>query len=364
VPAMKRPSSYARPVPGPSVIHRGMNKAGRWRSCLPCLHALLLAAIPSSVLADSSGGSFGTGLLFASARAERPVEIRLEPYMGALRTIVTVAGPVVESGASGFPGASGDTARRAAPPDTTPDALPFLFDTGGGGTLLTPKTAERAGCVPFGRATGFRLSGERLDSPLCDSMAFRIGAPAGYAVRLESGVFDLMRLLPPDWPELGGLLSLHSFEGRAITLDLRADLLIVETDSSLAERVRHMRPMRARIGRQSGGGGVDLFVQARARRGTLWLELDSGNLGPVLLAPHALEQLGARAPADSAAGRSEGAESGWHVPLELVGLPPLDVAIEQREMIYDGVLNAAAMKRMVLTMDLRDGSLWGMLHGD
>ena len=36
--------------------------------------------------------------------------------------------------------------------------LPFLFDTAGGATLVTPALANDIGCEPFGRATGSRAS--------------------------------------------------------------------------------------------------------------------------------------------------------------------------------------------------------------
>ncbi|MDM7916996.1 MAG: hypothetical protein QUU85_17275, partial [Candidatus Eisenbacteria bacterium] len=52
------------------------------------------------------------------------------------------------------------------------------------------------------------------------------------------------------------------------------------------------------------------------------------------------------------------------VPLELIGLPPREVAVQKREMIYDGVLSAAVMRTMVLTLDLRDGRAWGRVRAE
>jgi hypothetical protein len=257
----------------------------------------------------------------ATGQQLEPAVILLDDYAGALQT------------------ASVEVAGRT---------LPFLFDTGGGVTVVTTELARQAGREPFGRISAFRMSGERVDAERCGSMILGIG---GHVVEVETAVFDLMSLLPQGWPELGGLLSLQTFRDEAITLDLGAGKLIVESDSSLDERLSLMQPMSARLGLQAGGSSVDLFVEVRAEQGSLWLELDSGNTGHVLLAPHALRQLGLE----------EGAEADVRtLTLEFVGLGPIEVLAREREMIYDGLLNLDTMKRLVLTADLETGRLWGM----
>lgn len=110
-----------------------------------------------------------------------PQEIALRPYVAELRTV-----EVVIDG----------------------KAYDFLFDSGGGYTLLSPQILDAAGCVPSGQLTGFRMSGERVDFKKCGATALRIGA---VAFHVESGVFDINALLPDTLPALHGVLSLHTF---------------------------------------------------------------------------------------------------------------------------------------------------------
>lgn len=248
----------------------------------------------------------------------QPIRLLLQPYAGTdLRTVdVDVSG------------------RRS----------PFIFDTGGGSTVLTPDEATLAGCTPFGAATGFRADGGRITDPRCGPVTLGIG---GYRVRREVTVFDLDRLLGRGAPRVGGLVGLSSFDGQAITLDLAHDRVTVETPRSLARRIRHMRPIRVRYAR-GAGGDVEPFIEIRAKTGTLWLEVDSGNNGPVFLAPPAQQQLGISLP-------KHGAQP---LDLDVIGLGRVAARVASREMIYDGQLDPAFLKQMILTFDMRHGSAW------
>src|ERR1700761_336270 len=51
----------------------------------------------------------------------------------------------------------------------------FLFDTGEGLSTITPAFADKIKCKPWGQVSGFRMSGERLDSPHCDALKLMVG---------------------------------------------------------------------------------------------------------------------------------------------------------------------------------------------
>ncbi|HET9106838.1 MAG TPA: hypothetical protein VFN79_06570 [Steroidobacteraceae bacterium] len=93
------------------------------------------------------------------------------------------------------------------------------------------------------------------------------------------------------------------------------------------------------------------FIEARARTGTLWLEVDSGNNGPVFLAPHAQRQLAITIPAR---GRRE-------LDLDVIGLGRVPVTAASRGMIFDGELDPAFLRRILLTIDLRRDRAWARL---
>ncbi len=235
--------------------------------------------------------------------------------------------------------------------------LPFLFDTGGGLTVITPDVTSVLGCEPFGQVTGFRADGEKISLPRCGPVTLRLG---DYAARGEVGVFDLMGLIRgqveqarkqghdvPMPPTLGGLVGLASFKNRAVTLDYAHGRIIVETPASLRKRIASMQPIRVRVVTEASGS-MAVFAQARARTGTLWMELDSGNNGPTFLAPHAVTQLGIKLP--------EGKTKSMQ--LALTGFGKVPVKVSRRTMIYDGQLGIGMIDDYVWTIDLEHGKAW------
>lgn len=279
--------------------------------------------------APSSGRTAGAA---PDIDAASLIRIPLETYQGRLRTVRV----------------------RAAGRDWR-----LLFDTGGGFTLVSPSFAAALGCEPRGRVRGYRMTGEPVTSPTCGPPATAgpdsTGALtiAGWrAVPQTLAVFDLMTLLPPDWPRLDGLISLRTFAGRRLTLDLAANALLLDTSARTgatdAQPGPGTVPVAGRLA--TGPSGAELLVFAGITIGTdtLWLEVDSGNLAAVQLAPHAARLLGM---ADSV-----GAEQSLMLPLA----PGYGTAVRARvsELALDGALNAAWLEQGRLTLDLSDGRLW------
>lgn len=259
-------------------------------------------------------------LLTASAAlaAEKPVEIVLSPFLNTpLRTLKARVGGKERV---------------------------FLFDSGGGGTFLSKPAAEEMQLETWGRGSGFTHDGHRVDAPKAGPLEVSIGA---FTRRDEVGVLDLEPFLPGT--NLGGIVSLETFAPHAITIDLAANRLWVETPESFAARRKAGRETEARIAHQSGGASVDLFVAIQGKHGKLWFEADSGNVAPVLIAPYALRELGLD-PIPNNTSRA--------VKLDFPGLGPIDVTATSKEMIHDGLLNAQFFLDHVVTIDLAAGRAW------
>jgi hypothetical protein len=96
----------------------------------------------------------------------------------------------------------------------------FLFDTGGGISVLSPDFARFSGCAPWGQITGFRMTGQRLDMQRCDSVGLNVAS--AHLKTPSAGVFDIMTMAPKTAPHLDGSLGLDIFAGQVVTLDTHA----------------------------------------------------------------------------------------------------------------------------------------------
>jgi hypothetical protein len=173
---------------------------------------------------------------------------------------------------------------------------------------------------------------------------------AGFPFRAEAGVFDLMALLPPGAPELGGIVSLQTLGLRPYTLDLAGMTLTLESPASLAARVSGLREVQVRSATQGGGAGFDLFLKVDAPRGDLWLEIDSGNSVGLILSPHSLAQLGVDRPQDPS--------QTVPVTLQIGGFGSYSAPAIVKDTIYDGLLDARFLTAHRLTVDPASLRAW------
>lgn len=225
---------------------------------------------------------------------------------------------------------------------------PFRFglDIGGGLTIVSSPVVKAAGCTPWGRVTGYQMMGSRLDAARCDSLAIDIGA--------HRFVAPTALVLPPvaveaNDTDLQGSIALDAFDGRAITMDFRGGQLIVETPASLAERVRGMTPLPIRFSREAGGRSLTVLTAVPTAKGTIWMELDSGNGGTMLVSRPYAALLGLDS---TVAGMQKTA----------FDLQP-KVRVESdrfmvKDMIIDGNIGMPFLRHCILTLDLATGRGW------
>lgn len=223
----------------------------------------------------------------------------------------------------------------------------FMFDTGGGVTYLSPSFAQSVGCKPWGQISGFTLTGQRLDMQRCEGLAFDILGRR--FERPTTGVFDLMKFMPPDLPRLDGSIGLDLFEGRAVTLSLAQKRLFVESAGSLKARARRGTEVPIRITRDAGGLALSVQVAVPTPEGNAWMEIDSGNGGANVVGKHVAPLLKLDASAKGpqpASFRLAG------------GIPVEGDARVNGTLIMDGNIGTRFLIKWDLTLDLAKGRAW------
>ncbi len=223
----------------------------------------------------------------------------------------------------------------------------FVFDTGGGISYVSPAFAQMVGCNLWGQITGFTLVGQRLDMQHCDGLSFEVeghsfGAPS-------SGVFDLMKFMPPNVPRIDGSIGLDVFAGRAVTLSLAQRKLIVESTSSLAARARAGKEIPIRIQREAGGVSLSVYVAVPTSAGMAWMELDSGNGGANVIGKH----LAALMKLDP--DKKEPQPASFMIA---GGIPVEGMARVNEKLIMDGNIGTRFLINWDLTLDLGRGRAW------
>jgi len=223
----------------------------------------------------------------------------------------------------------------------------FAFDSGEGMSMVTPNFAKTIGCTPWGQVTGFRMNGERIDTPRCDGVVFDV-AGQHYAVP-SAIVFDFMKFFKPDQPRLDGSLGLDLFAGRAVTLELSGRKIVVESPGSLADRVAKGTEVPIRIVRDAQGLALTVDVGVPTPDGLAWMELDSGGGSSIIIGKH-IASLFKLDP------ESKGMQ---RVSFTLAGKIPVDApARVMDQMIMDGNLNMPFLKQWDVTLDFATGRAW------
>jgi hypothetical protein len=221
----------------------------------------------------------------------------------------------------------------------------FLFDTGGGVTLLAKDFAPKVECTYWGRSTGYNMFGKRGDDAHCDGVQLVAGEATFTPVNV--GKIDFGDQFPGDKAP-DGLLSLDAFDGKAITIDQAAGTLTIETPQSLAERVAHMTELPMRLVRDCSARCLNAFVAVPTSKGLTWLILDSGAGGVSLIARDYADAFGL----DSAK------KMGQQLRVDIVPGISVDSPVMIADMIMDGNLGQPFMSQYVLTLDIANGRLW------
>ena len=158
----------------------------------------------------------------------------------------------------------------------------FLFDTGGGITIISPKIVQEINGTAYGNSVGFRMSGEKVETKLCDNIEVKIAGISFFHPQV--GVFDLMNLLPEEFDRIDGLISLKTFHDRKITMDLVESQLILETEESFDARIKDKSLVKSRFANGPNGSELNIFIGIPRKQRAWWFLFDTGNIAETKIA--------------------------------------------------------------------------------
>lgn len=221
----------------------------------------------------------------------------------------------------------------------------FLFDTGEGLSTITPSFAAKIRCKPWGQISGFRMSGERVDTPHCDNIQLVAG---GKQMRVSVvGVLDLMKFLGRDAPPIDGALGLDAFVGSKITIVPRKSL-IIETAKSFARRIRNGNELPVRMVRDAEGLALSLDGAVPTPSGVAWMELDTGNGGSLVIGNHIAPLLG----------MATDVKKPISLTFKLANGLVVEGNARSRDLIMDGNIGAQFLNHWQISFDLEKGRAW------
>mgnify|MGYP004715661607 CR=1 FL=1 len=222
----------------------------------------------------------------------------------------------------------------------------FMFDSGIGTSGITPGTAQKIGCVPWGQVTGFRAIGERLDLSRCNTTHVAIGM---FRVTMpQVAVIDLEKLMGPPAQKFSGILGLDLFAGQIVSLDVAKNRVVLEDYRSLSRIRLSATEVPIRLVRAAEGAALTVDLGIPTREGMLWMEIDTGNYGPTLINRKAAPLVGLEADREA---RQE---------LRVTPKPGLESSGSAlvRDLILDGDLGREVLRHWLITLVLAAGRGW------
>lgn len=220
----------------------------------------------------------------------------------------------------------------------------FMFDTGGGVTFISPEMADELKCDRGAKLIGFRMTGDRMETPRCDNVEMTI-AGARFTAPV-AGVYQVGEFAAKG-VKVDGLIALDIFADRVVTLDFASRRLILESPQGAAARERAGKELPARLARENGGRAIAAYVDVPSPNGPLAFELDSGNGGTLLIGKTYAASFGFDPDKGPRLGSFEVSPgitaSGLVMPANIT---------------LDGNLGMPFLKDYLVTLDLRHGRVW------
>jgi hypothetical protein len=224
----------------------------------------------------------------------------------------------------------------------------FLFDSGAGITMVSPKIVKELNKTVYGNNVGFRMSGEKVEMKLCDSLVIKIGGINFHHSYV--GVFDIMSLLPKEFERIDGVISMKTLEDNEITLNLSDNKLIVETEDSFKKKIKNMNLIQSRFANGPNGSELNIFIGIKAYDQLWWFLFDSGNIAKTKISKNVAQEW------DLLYKENEITEIGkykFEIDGDSIATPTIIDNI-----IYDGALSYDFIQQSEFAISLIDEKIW------
>ena len=222
----------------------------------------------------------------------------------------------------------------------------FIFDSGLGVSAVTPATAAKLGCTPWGKITGFRAIGERVDLQRCNAADVVIG---GVRRRIsELSVIDRTKFMGAAGDRFAGGIGLDAFDGEIVTLSIARHQVTLEDPRRWKASPRGVIAVPVRLVRAAEGAALTASIGIVTASGTVWLEIDTGNYGPSRIDRHSAALLGLD---PEAKGRQ-------HLSIDAGHGAALSGDAVVGDLIMDGNVGRGMLRDWDVTLDLKNGRGW------
>lgn len=225
----------------------------------------------------------------------------------------------------------------------------FLFDTGGGETFISPRVLNAMGKRIHGKSIGLRMSGEKIAFQHSDSITISLGSRKIFLPSV--GVWDVMSLLPKDFPQIEGIISLKTFSNQRLTIDFSTNSIMLETPRSFKKKIKKATLVPSKVVNGISGEELLIFLGLRKENSIYWFLFDSANLDLVRLSPQTAYEWGL-IDADQI-GRNE-----FKDQLIELGNHRFNTNVASMEIIYDGALNYEVIRQVQFYIDLTNNKVW------
>ncbi len=223
----------------------------------------------------------------------------------------------------------------------------FLFDTGAGLTFISEDLASSMKMKTEGVTTLFSKEGKRQDFKKGESLMLKIGKT--FLLQKQVAIMNPLYISSNGLPKIDGIVSLKTFEGQIISIDLENNFLLIETTKSFTDKSKSMLPIESTFSDGINGNELNVLLNVSAKGKALSMKFDTGNIDRVLLSKQSAKSLNLAT--DSVLSSSDIIKTG-DVGFVIHSAVAENLTTITKDLIYDGIFNYAFIAGYDFTLDL------------